>query len=126
MAAAAVRLAERVFGDLSQANVLFIGAGEMIELCATHFAGLNPKQVVVANRTLERADLLASRFVANTMKLSDIPEKLADFEVIVSCTASTLPILGLGLGERATRTSRHPPMVLVDLPVPPDTEPQVS
>src|SRR3546814_4620376 len=79
----------------------------MVELCATHFAALNPKQVVVANRTLERADLLASRFVAKTMKLSDIPEKLADFDVIVSCTASTLPILGLGMVERATRSEEH-------------------
>src|SRR5690554_841427 len=126
MAAAAVRLAERVFGDLSQANVLFIGAGEMIELCATHFAAENPKHVVVANRTLERADLLASRFVAKTMKLSDIPDKLADFDVIVSCTASSLPILGLGMVERATRSRRHRPMVMVDLAVPRDIETEVG
>lgn len=126
MAAAAVRLAERVFGDLSQANVLFIGAGEMIELCATHFAALNPKHVVVANRTLERADLLASRFVAKTMKLSDIPDKLADFDVIVSCTASSLPILGLGMVERATRSRRHRPMVMIDLAVPRDIETEVG
>ena len=126
MAAAAVRLAERVFGDLSQASVLFIGAGEMIELCATHFAALNPQHMVVANRTLERADLLASRFVAKTMKLSDIPDKLADFDVIVSCTASSLPILGLGMVERATRLRRHRPMVMVDLAVPRDIETEVG
>jgi glutamyl-tRNA reductase len=126
MAAAAVRLAERVFGDLSQASVLFIGAGEMIELCATHFAALNPRHMVVANRTLERADLLASRFVAKTMKLSDIPDKLADFDVIVSCTASSLPILGLGMVERATRLRRHRPMVMVDLAVPRDIETEVG
>ncbi|MGB3290494.1 MAG: glutamyl-tRNA reductase, partial [Burkholderiaceae bacterium] len=116
----------RVFGDLSQASVLFIGAGEMIELCATHFAALNPKQVVVANRTLERAELLASRFVAKTMKLADIPDKLADFDVIVSCTASSLPILGLGMVERATRSRRHRPMVMVDLAVPRDIETEVG
>lgn len=126
MAAAAVRLAERVFGDLSQASVLFIGAGEMIELCATHFAALKPQHMVVANRTLERADLLASRFVAKTMKLSDIPDKLADFDVIVSCTASSLPILGLGMVERATRSRRHRPMVMVDLAVPRDIETEVG
>lgn len=126
MAAAAVRLAERVFGDLSQASVLFIGAGEMIELCATHFAALNPRHMVVANRTLERADLLASRFVAKTMKLADIPDKLADFDVIVSCTASSLPILGLGMVERATRLRRHRPMVMVDLAVPRDIETEVG
>ncbi|HUG57221.1 MAG TPA: glutamyl-tRNA reductase [Candidimonas sp.] len=126
MAAAAVRLAERVFGDLSQASVLFVGAGEMIELCATHFAALNPRHMVVANRTLERADLLASRFTAKTMKLADIPDKLADFDVIVSCTASSLPILGLGMVERATRLRRHRPMVMVDLAVPRDIETEVG
>ena len=126
MAAAAVRLAERVFGDMSQANVLFIGAGEMIELCATHFAALAPKNMVVANRTLERANTLASRFTARTMKLSDIPERLSEFDVIVSCTASTLPILGLGMVERATRSRRHRPMVMVDLAVPRDIETEVG
>lgn len=126
MAAAAVRLAERVFGDLSQASVLFIGAGEMIELCATHFAAVNPRHMVVANRTLERGEALASRFVAKTMKLSDIPERLADFDVIVSCTASSLPILGLGMVERATRSRRHRPMVMVDLAVPRDIETEVG
>jgi len=126
MAAAAVRLAERVFGDLSQANVLFIGAGEMIELCATHFAALKPSNMVVANRTVERADLLASRFMAKSMKLTDLPDKLADFDVVVSCTASSLPILGLGMVERATRQRRHRPMVMVDLAVPRDIETEVG
>ncbi|MBV6305644.1 glutamyl-tRNA reductase [Candidimonas humi] len=126
MAAAAVRLAERVFGDLSQANVLFIGAGEMIELCATHFAALTPKQLMVANRTLERGEQLASRFMGKTMRLSDLPERLAEFDVIVSCTASSLPILGLGMVERATRLRRHRPMVMVDLAVPRDIETEVG
>ncbi len=126
MAAAAVRLAERVFDDLTQTNVLFIGAGEMIELCATHFAALGPKKIVVANRTVERADLLASRFSAGTMKLSELPDKLADFDIVVSCTASSLPILGLGMAERATRLRRHRPMVMVDLAVPRDIEHEIG
>jgi glutamyl-tRNA reductase len=115
-----------VFGDLAQASVLFIGAGEMIELCATHFAALNPRRMSVANRTLERADLLAGRFMAKTMKLSELPDKMADFDVIVSCTASSLPILGLGMVERATRSRRHRPMVMIDLAVPRDIEPEVG
>ncbi|QBH19177.1 glutamyl-tRNA reductase [Alcaligenes faecalis] len=126
MAAAAVRLAERVFGDLSQAKVLFIGAGEMIELCATHFAAVNPCSIVVANRTQERAESLASRFMGNTMKLADVPDRLADFDVVVSCTASTLPILGLGMVERAVRSRRHRPVVMVDLAVPRDIETEVG
>jgi len=126
LAAAAVRLSERVFGDLSNARVLFIGAGEMIELCATHFAARQPKQMAVANRTLERAEQLASRYEASTMRLADLPSRLAEFDVIVSCTASSLPILGLGMVERASRQRRRLPMVMVDLAVPRDIEPEVG
>lgn len=122
MAAAGVRLAERVFGDLSQTRVLFIGAGEMIELCATHFAAAEPAQMTVANRTVERAEALAARFNAKTMRLSELPDRLAEFDIVVSCTASSLPILGLGMVERATRIRRHKPMVMVDLAVPRDIE----
>lgn len=126
MAAAAVRLAERVFGDLSQARTLFIGAGEMIELCATHFAARQPAEMVIANRTVPRAQTLAGRFAAGAMKLADLPERLADYDVVVSCTASSLPILGLGMVERATRVRRHRPMVMIDLAVPRDIEPEVG
>ena len=126
MAAAAVRLAERVFGDLAQCKVLFIGAGEMIELCATHFAARQPASIVVANRTLERAENLANRFSAGTMRLADLPYRLAQFDVVVSCTASTLPLLGLGMVERATRQRKRKPMVMVDLAVPRDIEPEVA
>jgi glutamyl-tRNA reductase len=126
LAAAAVRLAERVFGDLRECKVLFIGAGEMIELCATHFAAQQPASIVVANRTIERAESLATKFTATTMRLGDLPERLAEFDVVVSCTASTLPILGLGLVERATRQRRRKPIVMVDLAVPRDIEPEVA
>ncbi|ARP83907.1 glutamyl-tRNA reductase [Bordetella genomosp. 8] len=126
MAAAAVRLAERVFGDMADARTLFIGAGEMIELCATHFAAQRPREMVVANRTVERAETLAGRFSAGTMRLADLTERLHEFDVIVSCTASSLPILGLGMVERATKQRRHRPMVMIDLAVPRDIEPEVG
>ncbi len=126
LAAAAVRLAERVFGDLRECKVLFIGAGEMIELCATHFAAQQPASIVVANRTVDRAEALATKFTATTMRLGDLPERLAEFDVVVSCTASSLPILGLGMVERATRQRRRKPMVMVDLAVPRDIEPEVA
>ncbi len=126
MAAAAVRLAERVFGDLSRSKVLFIGAGEMIELCATHFAAARPQHITVANRTAERAQVLASRFGADTLKLADLPAHIAQYDVIVSCTASSLPILGLGMVEKATRARRHRPMVMVDLAVPRDIESEIG
>jgi glutamyl-tRNA reductase len=126
MAAAAVRVAQRIFGDLSQEHVLFVGAGEMIELCATHFAAQHPKSITVANRTLERAEALAHRLHAHPMKLGDLPEGLARFDIIVSSTASSLPIIGLGMVERAIKSRRRKPMFIVDLAVPRDVEPEVA
>ena len=126
MAAAAVRVAQRIFGDLSQENVLFVGAGEMIELCATHFAAQHPKSITVANRTLERAEALAHRLHAHPMKLGDLPDGLAHFDIIVSSTASSLPIIGLGMVERAIKSRRRKPMFIVDLAVPRDVEPEVA
>jgi glutamyl-tRNA reductase len=125
MAAAAVRLAGQLFEDLGRIKVLFVGAGEMIELAATHFAARNPRSIAIANRTLERGEKLASRFGGEVMRLADLPERLAEFDAVVSCTASTLPIIGLGAVERALKKRRHRPMFMVDLAVPRDIEPEV-
>lgn len=126
MAAAAVKLAERIFDNIADQRVLFIGAGEMIELCATHFAAQKPKQIVVANRTIDRGRVLADRFDASVVRLEDLGERLAEFDIVVSCTASQLPIIGLGLVERAIRARRHRPVFMVDLAVPRDIEVEVG
>jgi glutamyl-tRNA reductase len=126
MAAAAVRLAAQLFEDLRDVKVLFVGAGEMIELVATHFAAKNPRSLAVANRTLERGEKLAARFGATAMRLADLPQRLGDFDVVVSCTASSLPIIGLGAVERALKARRHRPIFMVDLAVPRDIEPEVT
>jgi glutamyl-tRNA reductase len=126
MAAAAVKLAERIFPSISEQRVLFIGAGEMIELAATHFCARNPKSVTVANRTLERGELLATRFSADAITLNELPDRLAQFDIIVTSTASSLPILGKGLLERAVKARRHAPMFIVDLAVPRDVEPEAA
>lgn len=126
MAAAAVRLAGQLFEDLSAIRVLFVGAGEMIALCATHFAAKNPRSLVIANRTLERGEQLAARFGGAVMRLADLPARLHEFDAVVSCTASSLPIIGLGAVERALRLRRHRPMFMVDLAVPRDIEPEVK
>ena len=125
MAAAAVRLAGQLFEDLGKIRVLFVGAGEMIELAATHFAARNPKGIAVANRTLERGEKLASRFGGEVMRLADLPSRLHEFDAVVSCTASTLPIIGLGAVERALKARKHRPMFMIDLAVPRDIEPEV-
>ena len=126
MAAAAVRLAGQLFEDLGQINVLFVGAGEMIELAATHFAAKNPKTIAIANRTLERGEKLASRFGGEVMRLADLPSRLHEFDAVISSTASTLPIIGLGAVERALKARRHRPMFMVDLAVPRDIEVEVK
>ena len=126
MAAAAVRLASQVFEDLTRTRVLFVGAGEMIELCATHFAARRPAAMTIANRTLERGERLAAEFGATVMRLSELPERLHQFDIVVSCTASSLPLIGLGAVERALKQRRHRPMFMVDLAVPRDIEPEVK
>lgn len=126
MAAAAVRLAERIFPSISEQNVLFIGAGEMIELNAVYFAARNPKRITVANRTLERAQTVARQYNGHAITLSDLPEQLALNDIIVTCTASQLPILGKGMVERALKARRHKPLFIVDLAVPRDVETEVS
>lgn len=126
MTAAAVRLASQLFEDLKETRVLFVGAGEMIELAATHFAARTPRSMAIANRTLERGEALASRFGAQVMRLGEIPERLHEFDAVISCTASTLPIIGLGAVERALKKRRHRPMFMVDLAVPRDIEAEVK
>ncbi len=126
MAAAAVRLAGQLFEDLSELKVLFVGAGEMIELVSTHFAAKSPRSMVVANRTLERGERLASRLGGETMRLADLPSRLAEFDVVISCTASSVPIIGLGAVERALKLRKHRPIFMVDLAVPRDIEPEVA
>jgi len=126
MAAAAVKLAGRIFPSLKDQKVLFIGAGEMIELCATHFAAQGPARITVANRTLERAEALAHRFNARAIELRELAQCLHEHDIVVSCTASSLPILGKGMVERALKARRRLPMFMVDLAVPRDIEPEVG
>jgi glutamyl-tRNA reductase len=126
MAAASVRLASQLFEDLREISVLFVGAGEMIELVATHFAAREPRAMAVANRTLERGERLAGRFGAQALRLADLPQRLHEFDAIISSTASSLPIIGLGAVERALKARRHRPMFMVDLAVPRDIEPEAA
>ncbi|MGB4811693.1 MAG: glutamyl-tRNA reductase [Methylophilaceae bacterium] len=131
MSAASVKLAQRIFGKISDQKVLFIGAGEMIELCADHFAAQRPKTVTIANRTLERGAAIANKLSAQGISaqavlLQDLPTHFADYDIIISCTASQLPIVGLGMVERAVKTRKHRPIFMVDLGVPRDVEPEVS
>jgi glutamyl-tRNA reductase len=126
MAAVSVRLAAQLFENLNEMRVLFVGAGEMIELVATHFAARRPRAIAVANRTLERGEKLAGRFGAEAIRLADLSSRLAEFDAVISCTASSLPIIGLGAAERALKARKHRPMLMIDLAVPRDIEPEIG
>jgi glutamyl-tRNA reductase len=126
MAAASVQLAERIYPSIAEQSLLFVGAGEMIDLCATHFAAHHPKRMTFANRTPERAQQLADRFLGRTISLNDLPTQLALYDIVVCCTANPLPIIGKGLVESALRARKHRPMLMFDLAVPRDVEGEVG
>jgi glutamyl-tRNA reductase len=98
----------------------------MIELCSTHFAAKQPRGMTFANRSIERGEQLASRFQGRVITLNDLPEQLPLHDIVVTCTASTLPILGKGMIERALRARRHRPILMIDLAVPRDVEAEVA
>ena len=126
MAAAALRLAQNLFGDLSRSRVMLVGAGEMVELAATYFVAQRPQSVVVANRTLARGEEFAERFSAQAIALADLPGRIHEFDIVLTGTASSLPIIGKGLIESALAARRRRPMFIVDFAVPRDVEAGVS
>ena len=126
VAFAAVTLAKQIFGKLSDVQVLLIGAGETIELVAKHLVEQGAAHLTVANRSYDRAAGLAAQFNGQVVSLSQVPQALVDADVVISSTASTLPIVGKGMVEQALKKRRHKPMFLVDLAVPRDIEAQVA
>ncbi|QTL33890.1 MULTISPECIES: glutamyl-tRNA reductase [Pseudoalteromonas] len=126
VAYAAVNLAKHIYGQLEKTNVLLIGAGETIELVAKHLSQHNPKAITVANRTIERAQTLADEINASVISLAQLPEQLHQADIVISSTASTLPIIGKGVVEQALKKRKHKPMLFVDIAVPRDIESQVN
>jgi len=126
VAFAAVSLAKQIFGDLKDNSALLIGAGEMIELCGRHLKEQGLQRIVIANRTVERAQALADELGGKAISLTEIPDNLAACDIVIASTASPLPILGKGSVERALKERKHRPMFLVDMAVPRDIEPEVE
>ena len=126
VAFAAVSLAKQIFSDLHRSQALLIGAGETISLVARHLHDQGVIRIVVANRTLERASQLAEQFGAHAVLLSEIPNELVNSDIVISSTASQLPILGKGAVERALKLRKHKPIFMVDIAVPRDIEPEVG
>lgn len=126
VAFAAVRLARQIFSDLRKDTALLIGAGETIELVARHLVEQGIGKILVANRTLDNAASLAEKFDGEAMLLADIPEQLHRADIVISSTASQLPLLGKGAVEQALKKRKRKPVFMVDIAVPRDIEPQVG
>ncbi len=126
LASAAVNLARRMYADLSERTALLIGAGEMIDLTARHFASAGVKRLVIANRTLARAQALAAEVKGYALDLTSLDKELVDADIVVSCTASALPLITKSAAAAAVRKRRHRPIFMLDLAVPRDIEPAVA
>jgi len=126
LASASVSLAKRIYADLSAHSALMIGAGEMIGLTARHFASAGIKRMVIANRTLSRAQTIAADIQGYAVDLSALGKELAEADIVVSCTASTAPIVTEAAAAAAVRARRHRPILMVDLAVPRDIDPAVA
>ena len=126
VAFAAVRMAQHIFTDMHKSTALLVGAGETIELVARHLHQAGVKKIVVANRTLARAQQVAKEFNGDAILLEDIPQALLEADIVISSTASPLPIIGKGMVERAMKKRRHRPMFMVDIAVPRDIEQEVA
>ena len=126
VAFAAVNLAKHIFASLEKAKVLLVGAGETIELVAKHLYENKVGHITVANRTLTRAEGMAKQVGADVITLAQIPQHMADADIVISSTGSTLPLIGKGMVEQALAQRKHRPVFMVDLAVPRDIEEQVS
>lgn len=126
MAYAITQLAKNIFNHLSDCRVLFIGAGETIELAATHLRSAGVNKIVIANRTIEKTQSLVDALDAHAIRMQDIPIYLKESDIVISATSSQLPIIGKGMIESALKTKQQQPLLLIDLAVPRDIEPEVS
>lgn len=126
VASTAVSLAKQIFGDLSKRNALFIGAGETIDLAAQHLNAVSVNRITVANRNVDRAQQLANKYDGYGIGLSYISEVLPDTDIVITATSSTLPILGKGLVEQSIKKRKHRPILIIDLAVPRDVEPECA
>ena len=126
LASATVSLARRMYADLSAHSALLIGAGEMIALTARHFASAGVKRMVIANRTLSRAQALAAELKGYAVDLSDLDKELTQADIVVSCTASAAPLITKHAAAAAVHARRRRPILMVDLAVPRDIDPSVA
>ena len=126
IASTIISLTKKIFGDLYQTKIIFVGAGEMTELIAKYFNKHQPEKITIANRSIQRGKKLANKIGAETCLIGEIHDQLHEYDIVISATGSQLPVIGLGMIERAIKKRKHKPMLLIDLAVPRDIEPETS
>ena len=126
IASTIISLTKKIFGDLYQTKIIFVGAGEMTELIAKYFNKHQPEKITIANRSIFRGKKLANKIGAETCLIGEIKDQLDEYDIVISATGSQLPVIGLGMIERAIKKRKHKPMLLIDLAVPRDIEPEIS
>ena len=126
IASTIISLTKKIFGDLYQTKIIFVGAGEMTELIAKYFNKHQPEKITIANRSIFRGKKLANKIGAETCLIGEIKDQLHEYDIVISATGSQLPVIGLGMIERAIKKRKHKPMLLIDLAVPRDIEPETS
>jgi glutamyl-tRNA reductase len=126
IASSITTLTKKIFGEIQKTKIIFIGAGEMTELIAKYFNSYQPRKITIANRSILRGKNLAKKIGAETCLLGEINDQIHEYDVVISCTSSQLPVIGLGMIKRAIQIRKHRPMLLVDLAIPRDIEPEAS
>lgn len=126
IASSILKVAKSIFGEIKETRILFIGAGDMAELCAKYFSSQNPKQITVANRSISKGQLLAKKIDCKSILLGDIYHQIPDYDIVICSTSSQLPVVGLGMIENALKLRKHKPMLLIDLAIPRDIELEIA
>lgn len=126
VAYAVITLAKQIFAEITQSTALLIGAGQTIELVATHLYNQGIKKLIIANRSVDKAWQLANKFNAQGIAIGEIPLYLNQAEIVVAATHSPLPILGKGAVETALKQRKHRPMLMIDMSVPRNIESEIS
>ena len=126
VASTILKVADKIYGKSNNVNILFVGAGEMTELCCKYFSANNKKQLTIANRSIKNGMALAKKVGGHPILIGDIHHTMHSFDIVISSTSSQLPIIGLGMIEKAIKLRKHKPMLLIDLAIPRDIEPEVA
>lgn len=126
VASSAVMLSKQLFNNLSELNCLLVGAGEMIQLVAKHLSTHGFGQLKIANRSINNAREIAEQYDGYALSIDEVPIALETSDIVISCTAASVPIIGKGSVEKALKKRKHRPILMIDLAVPRDIEPSVE